>query len=202
MGHHHHGREFPATVHGIMAKIITWILAVQGGCGIFLKLHILEKTVRPWVVPVHGVIGKAFPVIGWTQMIFGAATALGFCRDGNLGQCAAHYIMGSAFIGYAAVMVIMVSLGGEWLRRTGQSQEMLDSAVILIWVSHILRPLNALTRPGHRQYIYGAPWRPLDAQGHAAHHDGGPLVGRRHAGRLLVSQGQAVVCACSHVSIS
>ena len=69
-------------------------------------------------------------------MIFGVATALGYCRDGNLGQCAAHYIMGSAFIGYAAILVIMLNLGGKWLERMGCSQEMLDSSVIMVWVSH------------------------------------------------------------------
>jgi hypothetical protein len=71
-------------------------------------------------------------------MIFGVATALGFCRDGNLGQCAAHYIMGSAFIGYAAILVIMLNLGGNWLKRTGCSQEMLDSSVIMVWVSSVV----------------------------------------------------------------
>lgn len=37
--------------------------------GIFLKLHILEKTVRPWVVRAHGPLGMAFPVIGWTRTL-------------------------------------------------------------------------------------------------------------------------------------
>lgn len=50
-----------------MAKIITAVLVTQTACGIFLKLHILEKTVRPWVVRVHGILGKFFPVIGWTR---------------------------------------------------------------------------------------------------------------------------------------
>jgi hypothetical protein len=70
-------------------------------------------------------------------MIFGVATALNFCRDGNLGQCAAHYIMGSAFIGYAAILVIMLNVGGKWLERTGCSQEMLDSSVITVWVGSL-----------------------------------------------------------------
>jgi hypothetical protein len=72
-------------VHGTMAKIITLVLILVGGCsyctslgtladrrqqagmGIFLKLHIMEKMVRPWVVRAHGVLGKAFPVLGWTR---------------------------------------------------------------------------------------------------------------------------------------
>lgn len=126
--------------------------------GVFLKLHIMEKKVRPWVVPVHGFLGKAFPVIGWTreymphsrrtiaeqlaEMLFGIATALDLCRDGELGQCAAHYIMGSAFIGYAAILVIMLNLGGKWLDRKGVSQEMLDSWVIMLWVG----PTSSLTQ--------------------------------------------------------
>ena len=69
------------------------------------------------------------------EMIFGVTTALGFCRGGDLGQCLAHYIMGSAFIGYAVILVIMLNLGGEWLARLGCSQEMLDSSVITVWVS-------------------------------------------------------------------
>lgn len=76
-----------------------------------------------------------FILIFPTEMLFGVATALSFCRGGNLGQCAAHYIMGSAFIGYAAILVIMLNLGGEWLKRRGCSQELLDSSVIMVWVS-------------------------------------------------------------------
>ncbi|OXC69201.1 hypothetical protein AYX13_02146 [Cryptococcus neoformans] len=132
-GHHHGGRQFPATVHGFMAKVLIWVMVIQACLGIFLKLHISEKKIRPWVVPFHSVLGKTFPVLGWTQMLFGVATALGFCRGGSLGQCAAHYIMGSAFIGYGAILVIMLNLGGKWLERRGCSQEMLDSSVITAW---------------------------------------------------------------------
>lgn len=157
----------------------------QASCGIFLKLHIFEKSIRRVVKPIHSVIGKAFPVLGWTRMfhssrisskpycvrfssdtattsllcplthsrltcahftyrkpyaaefpeiLFGVATALSFCRDGNLGQCAAHYLMGSAFIAYAAILVIMLNVGGRWLEKVGCSQEMLDSSVIMVWV--------------------------------------------------------------------
>ncbi|ORX33754.1 hypothetical protein BD324DRAFT_638450 [Kockovaella imperatae] len=153
MGHHHGGREFPATVHGIMAKIIWWIMILQASMGIFLKFHVMEKTVRRYVVPVHGVLGKSFPVLGWTQMVFGAATALNFCRGGELGQCAAHYIMGSAFIGYAVILVIMLQLGGRWLAKVGCSQEMLDSSVITAWGI-----VNAFTEH------HGGPWTHKDMQ--------------------------------------
>lgn len=69
-------------------------------------------------------------------MLMGVATALNFCREGHLGQCLAHYIMGSAFIAYAVLLVIMLNFGGKWLERRGCSQELLDSSVIMVWVSH------------------------------------------------------------------
>ena len=108
-------------------------------------------------------------------MIFGVATALGFCRGGNLGQCAAHYIMGSAFIGYAAILVIMLNLGGKWLQRTGYSQEMLDSSVIMVWVCHHDSRMKPELKDdqGYLQHIYRTSWRSLVAQGYATYNDGG-----------------------------
>ncbi|CAK9783958.1 membrane protein [Cutaneotrichosporon oleaginosum] len=153
LGHHHGGREFPATVHSIMAKIVFWVLMVQTACGVFLRLHVLENTVRPWVRRVHGPLGMAFPIIGWTQILMGVVTALGFCRGGEINQCLAHYIMGSAFIGYAAILVIMLNVGGGWLARRGFSQEMLDSSVILLWGI-----INTFTE--HQ----GGPWTHKDMQ--------------------------------------
>lgn len=64
-----------------MAKILVFFLVVvsvsvsshtaaniqQASCGVFLKLHIMEKTVRRAIVPIHSVIGKAFPLLGWTR---------------------------------------------------------------------------------------------------------------------------------------
>ncbi|KAJ9116654.1 hypothetical protein QFC20_000587 [Naganishia adeliensis] len=41
--------------------------------------------------------------------------------------------MGSAFIAYACILVIMLQLGSNWLKRRGQSQEFFDSSVICAW---------------------------------------------------------------------
>jgi uncharacterized protein (DUF736 family) len=40
-------------------------------------------------------------------------------------------------IGYASILVIMLTVGAAWLKRTGVSQEYLDSWVIMVWVSLI-----------------------------------------------------------------
>ena len=66
-------------------------------------------------------------------MLFGGITALGFCRGDHLGQCLAHFIMGSAFIGYGIVLTILLLVGQIWLKRTGRSQEFFDSLLIAVW---------------------------------------------------------------------
>ena len=73
------------------------------------------------------------PIVAWVQFVFGATTAVGFCREDHLGQCLAHFIMGGAFVGYGIVMTMMLLVGQMWLRRTGRSQEFFDSIVIAAW---------------------------------------------------------------------
>ena len=85
------------------------------------------------VIKIHGIIGKIMPVISWVQMLFGGITALGFCRADHTGQCLAHFIMGSAFIGYGITLTILLLVGQAWLKRTGRSQEFFDSIVIAAW---------------------------------------------------------------------
>lgn len=137
LGHLHGGRQFhPKNVHAIAATPIFFLMAAQVVLGVYLKLH-LEKgihgRIRPALRLVHSINGKAFPVFSWAQMVFGGITALGFCQDDHLGQCLAHFIMGSAFIAYGIVMTILLLAGQLWLRRTGRSQEFFDSAVIAAW---------------------------------------------------------------------
>ncbi|MCJ1420796.1 hypothetical protein MMC32_007155 [Xylographa parallela] len=112
------------------------MLATQVVFGIYLKLH-LEKGIhfhiRRYTLIAHGVVGKALPVVSWVQMLFGAITALGFCRRDHLGQCLAHFIMGSSFIAYGIVLTVLLLVGQGWLRRTGRSQEFFDSLLISAW---------------------------------------------------------------------
>ncbi|KAH9926980.1 uncharacterized protein B0H18DRAFT_1004819 [Fomitopsis serialis] len=133
LGHAHGGRAFLAGVHGTMANIMLIPIALQLALGIYLKLHIHERTLRPYAVVAHGIVGKAYPVIGWTQMLFGAITVRGYCRGGHLGQCLAHYIMGSGFIAYGIILAILLLVGETWIRRSGRSPEWWDSWVITLW---------------------------------------------------------------------
>jgi hypothetical protein len=135
------------------------MLAIQIGLGIYLRLH-LEKgingKIRRYAVSAHGALGKVMPVVSWVQMLFGGITALGFCRQegDHLGQCLAHFIMGSAFIGYGIILTIMMLVGQAWLKRTGRSQEFFDSALIAAWGC-----VNTFTE--HR---WGKPWGGNDIQ--------------------------------------
>ncbi|KAI0367628.1 hypothetical protein BV20DRAFT_1000356 [Pilatotrama ljubarskyi] len=133
LGHSHKGRAFLAGAHGKMANILFVPIALQLFLGVYLKLHIHEQTLRPWVVRLHGVVGKAYPILGWVQMLFGAITFGGYCRGDNLGQCLAHYIMGSGFIAYGTIMAILLLVGEAWVRRSGRSPDWWDSWVIMLW---------------------------------------------------------------------
>ena len=154
----HGGRQFrPNNVHAGFATPLMLLLAAQVGMGIYLKLHLekgLNGRIRRIVRPAHSLLGKTFPVLSWAQLIFGGITALGFCQGEHLGQCAAHFIMGGAFVAYGIVLTIILVGGQLWVRRTGRSQEFYDSAVIAAWGC-----VNTFTE--HR---WGQEWRANDWQ--------------------------------------
>ncbi|KAG2143785.1 uncharacterized protein EDB93DRAFT_1088011 [Suillus bovinus] len=133
LGHAHGGRRFPSSAH---SHIGSWILVpifAQLGLGIYLKLHIHERTLRPYAVRAHGILGRIWPILGWVQGLFGVITLGGFSGESGAGQWPAHYIMGSAFIGYGMIMALLLVVGDNWVRRSGRSLEWWDSWVIMLW---------------------------------------------------------------------
>lgn len=169
LGHMHKGRQFKhPNIHASFANSLVLMLIVQVGLGVGLKLHLEDKSGwigrvfgsktgrggRRIVVIAHGLLGKAMPVVSWTQMLFGGIVAMGYCRGDHLGQCLAHFIMGSAFIAYGIIMTLLLLVGQAWLRRTGRSQEFFDSIIIAAWGC-----VNTFTE--HR---WGHPWVKNDLQ--------------------------------------
>ncbi|PWY85713.1 hypothetical protein BO94DRAFT_535852 [Aspergillus sclerotioniger CBS 115572] len=157
LGHAHKGRQFSKNVHASFANTLMLMMVVQIVLGFYLKLHLskgIHGRIRRVIVIAHGVVGKAMPVASWVQMLFGGITAMGFCRDDHLGQCLAHFIMGSAFIAYGILLTILLLVGQYWLRRTGRSQEFFDSLIIAAWGC-----VNTFTE--HR---WGGPWVHNDLQ--------------------------------------
>jgi hypothetical protein len=136
LGHAHKGRKFGPTAHAKYAPWLNFTLAGQIALGVYLRLHLergFQGRIRPAFVKLHGVVGKTLPVAAWVQLIFGGIAAQGFCQGDHLGQCAAHFIMGSAFIGYSILLLILLLVGQSWLRRTGRSQEFFDNGIIAAW---------------------------------------------------------------------
>ncbi|KAG5975440.1 hypothetical protein E4U55_007678 [Claviceps digitariae] len=137
LGHAHGGREFTShNIHSIFANILQLLLIGQVVLGLYLKGHWekgLNGKIRKLIRPCHSIIGKAMPLMSWAQMIFGGITALGFCQGEHVGQCAAHFIMGGAFIAYGVILTIILLVGQVWMQRCGRSQEFFDSAVIAAW---------------------------------------------------------------------
>jgi len=56
LGHKHGGRKFPESLHEIASNIIMVPLLIQAVLGVYLKLHIHEKSIRPWAVLAHGIV--------------------------------------------------------------------------------------------------------------------------------------------------
>lgn len=157
LGHAHGGRQFAPNIHASMASMLMIMLIAQITMGVYLRLHLekgINARIRRYTIMMHGMMGKAMPVASWVQMLFGGITALGFCRDDHLGQCLAHFIMGSAFIGYGIILTILLLVGQLWLKRTGRSQEFFDSLLIAAWGC-----VNTFTE--HR---WGGPWVRNDIQ--------------------------------------
>ncbi|KAI9924403.1 hypothetical protein ASPWEDRAFT_102491 [Aspergillus wentii DTO 134E9] len=157
LGHAHKGRQFSKNVHASFANSLMLMLVVQVVLGVYLKLHLskgIHGRIRRFFVVAHGVVGKVMPVVSWAQMLFGGITAMGYCRDDHLGQCLAHFIMGSAFIAYGIMLTILLLVGQYWMRRSGRSQEFFDSLIIAAWGC-----VNTFTE--HR---WGQPWAHNDLQ--------------------------------------
>ena len=157
LGHLHKGRQFAPNIHAKFSNILMIFMIVQVVLGAYLRGHLergFQGRVRWILVLAHGINGKMLPVLAWVQMIFGGIVALGFCHRDHLGQCIAHFIMGSAFIGYGIVLTIILLVGQLWIRRKGRSQEFYDSLLISAWGC-----VNTFTE--HR---WGSPWGHNDLQ--------------------------------------
>lgn len=137
IGHMHKGRQFDGgNVH---SKFANWMMLVcigQVAVGVILKLHLTKgflSTIRKGLVRLHLVNAILFPILSWVQIGFGMITLEGFCHADHLGQCLAHGIMGSAFIFYGFLLVVMLYFGSSFLNRNNRSQEFYDSCMITAW---------------------------------------------------------------------
>ncbi|ODQ68641.1 hypothetical protein NADFUDRAFT_81526 [Nadsonia fulvescens var. elongata DSM 6958] len=145
----HAGREYRG--HGFMngfGWVLLLLTGVQISLGMMMKISKWRQRklsskaydsseTKSWIMSligrVHVLISCLIPVLSWVEMGFGFITLFGFCHEDHLGQCLAHGIMGSAFIFYGLVLVIMLLAADQWLLRSGKSQEFYDSVTITAW---------------------------------------------------------------------
>ncbi|KAF2169944.1 hypothetical protein M409DRAFT_64357 [Zasmidium cellare ATCC 36951] len=155
LGYLHKGAHFGPNAHAKFATPLMLMMIVQSGVGIYLKIHIgtgFLNAIRRQLVRGHGILGAIMPIAIWAQFLLGGIASQGFCRNDHLGQCAAHFIMGSAFIAYGIMLTIILLNGQAWLAGTRRSQEFWDSLIITLWGF-----VNTFTE--HR---WGHPWAKND----------------------------------------
>ncbi|KAI7849284.1 hypothetical protein BDC45DRAFT_448852 [Circinella umbellata] len=137
LAHAHAGRNYePHIAHRWFASIVIWSVVGQLILGGYLKLHWesgIHGRFRPFFARFHKVLGALVPVIGYVQIVLGVIASVGFCYGDSTGQCLAHFIMGSSFVGYGILLLLSLRVGGPWLLRRGKSQEWYDSWVIMLW---------------------------------------------------------------------
>ncbi|KAI8333030.1 hypothetical protein BC941DRAFT_380615 [Chlamydoabsidia padenii] len=137
LAHAHDGRNYePHIAHRWFATIVIWVVSLQFGAGVYLKLHLergIHARIRHWFVRLHKLLGASIPVIGYVQIVLGVIATLGFCYADHTGQCLAHFIMGSSFVAYGILLLLSLRVGGPWLLRRGKSPEWYDSWVIMLW---------------------------------------------------------------------
>lgn len=103
--------------------------------------------------------------------------------------------MGSSFIAYGMIMVIMLQIGQAWLKRTGRSQEFWDSLIITVWGNlSLTTPLplkhtKTIVLPRFHQHLHRTPLgQSLGPQRHPTHLHGHSLVVRWSPWPLALSR--------------
>lgn len=102
----------------------SWILSIT------LILTLVSSLKLP---KIHKFLSILLVIIAWVRVCLAPVALFGFCYGKHTGQCIAHGIMGSAFIGYSFVLALLLII--PWFRINGfpYPQEFYDSSVIMVW---------------------------------------------------------------------
>ncbi|KAK6459414.1 uncharacterized protein RJT20DRAFT_143867 [Scheffersomyces xylosifermentans] len=135
------------------SKGTSWFLSVLLGVTIFVGTLIngsnlvINKFYPHWQTKgEYGITNKIYKTLsfvvvltGWVRVCMAPVALFGFCYGNKTGQCIAHGIMGSAFIGYSFVLCLVLVV--PWIRKhqltngttNFKSQEFFDSTVMCAW---------------------------------------------------------------------
>ncbi|KAK9767383.1 hypothetical protein K7432_002868 [Basidiobolus ranarum] len=129
--HHEHSHRNP---HSSFAWVMILALISQGLFGFYIKFYKKSTAnLRKIVKVAHRWLGISTIVLAYVQMLLGAIVYLGMCKADHLGQCLAHFIMGSSFIAYGIILLIIARAGNAYMQHLGKSQEFWDSWVMTLW---------------------------------------------------------------------
>lgn len=124
------GHDYPSASQGPFAYFLLGPILLQLILGLYLQFRPNSPSIRPYILKVHGIIGRVYPLLAWIQLLANFATLGGFCKPDDLTQCLAHYSMGSLFMIYGVLMGIMLLGGENWIRRSRRSPDFYESCAI------------------------------------------------------------------------
>ncbi|RKO91014.1 hypothetical protein BDK51DRAFT_16100 [Blyttiomyces helicus] len=155
LGHKQKNQFYPHNPHSYFQIPLLWMLLAQGVFGLFLKYTKSWRRpcfarIRRYIRIAHLLNGWSFLLLPYAQGILGLIAVTKTCGDDEVGNCAAHFIMGSFFVYYGAVSALR-HFGSLKTRRP---VELYDSVIILLW--GIIQ-----TSSEHR---WGSRWNHTDMQ--------------------------------------
>lgn len=120
---------------------LTWIAlfsgGLAGGTGFLVRSKrlqtLISNTGETRLSYIHRGLSFLTVVTGWVKVCLAPVALFGFCREAHTGQCIAHGIMGSAFVLYGFIYVLVLII--PWIRnaQASYSQDYIDSWVMCAW---------------------------------------------------------------------
>lgn len=96
--------------------------------------HLAKNQSTPQIFPkLYKTLSVMVVLTGWVRVCMAPIALFGFCYGKHTGQCIAHGIMGSSFIGYGFVLFMVLVVPWFRKRSEGRPQEFYDSVVMCAW---------------------------------------------------------------------
>ncbi|KAK9711163.1 hypothetical protein K7432_007985 [Basidiobolus ranarum] len=112
----HHQEHSHRNPQSSFAWVMFFALVLQGSCGRYLKCHKQPiSDLRKSVKKIHKYLGTSTSISAYIQMELGAIVYYDMCKEDHLGQCLAHFIMGSSFVAYGIVLLIVARAGNKYM---------------------------------------------------------------------------------------
>lgn len=128
---------FTSWILTIVTGIVVLLGLINNGSRILIKSDISNSKL---LINIYKILSCLLVIIGWVRTCLAVVALFGFCYGKHTGQCIAHGIMGTAFIGYSFVLSLVLII--PWIRKAQLNnignqkftcQEFYDSSLIMVW---------------------------------------------------------------------